>query len=172
MLAFRVVFIQGIYNGLQVLLVGEEIGIGSINKKGLQVVLLDVMGVGFLYREQVVVRDVELVRAVALPDVLLQLAHRGMQVNDQFGLHQLRQDDIKEALVKAELIIRQVYFGKKQAFGEEVVGDGNTLEQVLLLDQFLQLLEALRHKEQLEGEGVLPWVLVELREKRVIGKLL
>lgn len=95
-----------------------------------------------------------------------------MQVDQDLGLHQLLVDDGEQPLVKPELVFRQVDLGEQQAFGEQIIGDGEVLEKVFLLNEFLQLLEALRHEKQFQGEGILRGVLIELGEKGVVGKLL
>src|SRR5215203_5357736 len=70
MLPIGIFFAQGLDNGLQVPLVGEEVGIGGIYEEGLHVVLPDVVGIRLLDGKKVVVRDIELVGAVALANVL------------------------------------------------------------------------------------------------------
>lgn len=172
MLSLGIFFIQGVHDGLQVLLVAQEISIGSIYKEGLQVVLLYVVGVSFLDAKQVIIRDIQLVGAVALTDVLLQLGHGCVQVNYDLGLYELLQDDIEQALVEAVLVIGKIHLGKQEALGKQVIGDGYALKEVFLLDQLLELLKALGHEEQLQREGKLLGVFVKLRQERIIGKLL
>ena len=81
MLPFLVIFFQCIQHYLQMFFIAQEVGIGSIYEKGLDVVLPYVMRISLLNVEQVFIRNVLLIRAVALADVLLQLAYRRVQVD-------------------------------------------------------------------------------------------
>ena len=136
MLPFGVVLIEGINNDLQVFLVAQEIGIGHIDKDGLQIVLPDVMGIGFLYAEEVFVGYSLLVGAVSLFDVLLQFADGRVKVDQDIRLDQLLVDDLKQPLIQPELIFGQIDLGKKEALRKQVIGNGKVLEKVFLLDQF------------------------------------
>src|SRR5947209_5110687 len=170
MLPMGIVGIKGVNDDLQVFWIAQEIGIGDIHEDGIQVVLAYVMRIGFLYAEQVVVRYFLFIRPVSLPDVLLQPVDRRMEVQEQVRLDQLLMDYIEETLIKTEFVVGKIDLGKQKAFCKQIVGDGNVLEKVLLLDQVFQLLEPFRHKEQLERKRILLRALVELGQKGIIGK--
>ena len=172
MLPYFIVFVQRIDDHLQVLFVGQKIRIGRIHKNRFQVVLLDVVRVGFLDAEQVFVRDALLVGAAPLADVLLQPCDRRMQVNQDVRLEQLLVNDVEQALVQIEFICRQVHLGEEQTFGKKVIRDGDALKKVTLLNQLLQLLETFRHEKQFQRKGVLFRVFIELGQEGVVGKLL
>jgi len=80
-------------------------------------------------------------------------------------------EDVEEILIEPELLFGEVDLGKQQTFGEEVVGDGNGLEEVGGIDQLFQLFVAFCHKEKLQRKGVLRRVLVEFRQEWVVGEL-
>jgi len=134
--------------------------------------MLDVAGVGFLYAEQILVGNFLFVRPVSFPDVLLQLVHGAVQVNEQVGLDELLVNNVEQALVQTELIFGQVHFCKQQAFGKKIIGDGDVLKKIFLLDEFLQLLVPFGHKKKLERESILFWIFIKLGQKRIVGKLL
>lgn len=136
MLTFPVIFPQGFNDHLEMFFIAKKVGIGSIYKKRFDIMLFDVMGIGFLDAEQVIVGDILLVGTVSFFDIGLEPVDRRMQVNKQVGLHQLLVDDIKKPLVKTEFIIGQRDFGKQQALGKKIIGNSEMLEHVLLLQQF------------------------------------
>ena len=78
MLAVFVLFVECIDNTVQMLFVAQKIGIAGIYKQRFNIVLFNVIGIGFLNVEQVLVGDGLFVHAVALSDILLQTAYRGM----------------------------------------------------------------------------------------------
>src|SRR5579859_816217 len=95
-----------------------------------------------------------------------------MQVDKDVRRHQLRLHDLEEPLVEFVFLFGKIDPGKKQAFGKEIIGDGQRLEEIPGVDKLLQLLIAFGHKEQLQREGVLRRVLIEFGEEGVVGKLL
>lgn len=133
MLTIGVVLIQRINNGMQVIFIAQEVGFGYIHKQGLYIMLFDIVRIGFLYTEKIFVRYILFVGAVTFFDIHLQPVYRRMQVDEDIRLNELLVYDIKQSLVKPELVIGQVHFCKEQAFGKQVVGNGHTLEKVLLL---------------------------------------
>lgn len=149
----------------------QEIGIGSIHDQGLKIMLSDIMRVGFLNGEQVIVRNALFVGPVAFPDIGLQSVYRCMQIDKDIRLQQLLEQDLKEPLVEAEFIFRQVDLGEEQAFGKQIIGDGQALEEVFLTDEFLLLLEAFCHEKEFQRKGILPRILVEFGQKGIVGKL-
>ncbi len=171
MLPFVVFFIEGINNNFQVFLFAKEIGIGCIHKQRFDVVLLDILGIRFLQREQVIVGDRLFVFPVAFFNILLQFFHGRMQVNEYVGLHNLRVDDFKQFLVQAEFFFGQIYFGKQQALGEQVIRNGDVLEHVFRLQQVFQLLITFGHEEQFQRKGILAGVFIKLWEKGIVGEL-
>ena len=155
MLPLRVILVQRINNYLQVFFIAQEIGIGGIHKKRFHIVLSDVVRIGFLYAKEVIVGDALFVGPVPLFNILLQLLHRRMQVDQQFWLHQLLVDDLEESLVQTEFVFRQVDLGKEQALGKKIIRYGQVLKKIFLLYQFLELLEPFCHEKQFQRESIL-----------------
>lgn len=106
MLPSFIFFSQCFNDHLEMFFIAQKIGIGSIHKKRFDIMLFDVMGIGFLDAEQVIVRDILFIGTIPFFDIGLQAVDRRMQVNEQVWLHQLLMNDIEKPLVKAELIIR------------------------------------------------------------------
>ncbi len=172
MLPLLVIHIQRSNNNLHVFFFSEKIGIGSIHKKGFQVVMLDVAGISFLDTEEVFIGNILLVRTVSFPDVLLQPVHGAVQVNEQVGLDELLVNNVEQALVQPELIFGQVHFCKQQAFGKKIIGYSDALKKIFLLNQVFQLFVPFGHKKKLERESILFWIFIKLGQKRIVGKLL
>lgn len=171
MLAFAVIFFQCIEHYLEMAFVAQEIGIRSVYYQGFEVVLFDVIGIGKLQGEQVVVGNGLFKAAVALADIVLQLGHRHMEVDQDVGLNELLEDNVEQPLEQPELFIGQVHFGKEEAFGEQVVRDGNVLKQVLGVDQLFELFVPFGHKKQLQRKSKLPGAFIKLRQERIVRKL-
>lgn len=93
-----------------------------------------------------------------------------MQVDEDVWLYQLLVDDIEQLLVEPEFFFGQVHFGEEQTFGEEIIADGDGVEEITGLDQFFQLFVSFGHEEQLQRKGVLAGAFVELAEKGIVGK--
>ena len=106
MLSVIVIFFERIQDYLEVFFIIDEIGIAGIHEQGLDIVLLDIMRVGFLQIEQVIITDILFVGAVALADIRLQFGDRCMQIDQDIRLDQLLMNDIEKPLVKPELIFR------------------------------------------------------------------
>ena len=87
MLTRFVIFVQRIENNPKVLFISQEVCIGCVNKKRLDVVLTDIIGVGFLDIEKILVFYGLFIGAVSFPDILLQFTYRRMQINDNVGLN-------------------------------------------------------------------------------------
>src|ERR1700712_1362619 len=81
MLPFRIVPLQSVDDHPQVCFVAKEVGVRSVDKNGPDIMLFYIIGICFLDAEQIIVRDILLIRAVAFPDILLQLLNRRMQIN-------------------------------------------------------------------------------------------
>ena len=94
-----------------------------------------IMCVGFLYAEKIIIRNILLVWAVTFFNILLQFAYWRMKVDQEFRLHHLRIGNFKEALVKTKFILRKIDAGKQKAFGKKIVWYGEVLEKIFLLDQ-------------------------------------
>src|SRR6187200_1324779 len=146
----------------------QEIGIAGINKQRFYIMLFDILCIGFLEIEQVLIRNRLLVTAVPFFYVLLQLAYRSMQVNKNIWLYELLMNDIKQSLIKPEFIIGQCNFCKQQAFGKKIIGDSKIVEHVFLLDQVFELLIAFSHKKQFNRKSILRWIFIKLGEKRIV----
>ena len=147
MLPFADIPVQGIEYDLQVRLVIQEVGVADVYENGLDIMLLDIIDIGFLDTEQVGVRDRLFVGPVPFPDILLQLTHRRMEVDQDIRLDQLLIDDIEKLLIEVELLIPQVHFCEEQAFSKQIIRYGDALEKVFRMHQFLQLLISFGHKE-------------------------
>lgn len=171
MLALRIFLVECGDDCLQLLFTVQEIGIGAVHHQGLDVVLSDILGIGFLQAEQIVVGNLLFIGAVPFFDVFLKPVYRRMQVDQQVGLHDLGIDDVEQFLVEAELLVGKIHLGEQQAFGEEVIGDGSLFENILCLQQFLQLFETFGHEKQLDRESILLGILVKFGEKGVVGEL-
>lgn len=170
MLPVVVFLVERIHDGFQMQFIVDEIGLGSIYKQRFDVVLFDVLGVGFLQGEEIIVGDVLLVTAVAFADVFLQFVDRRMQIDQDLWLYDLGIDDVEQFLIQPELLTPQSHFGKQQRFGEQVICDGDLLEQVFRLQHLLELLVAFGHKKQLERKGILIGVFVEFGQEGIVGK--
>lgn len=72
MLAVIVFFFQCPNDDLKMVLIIKEIGIAHIYKKRFDIMLLDVLYISFLKREEVFIRYVLLVGTIALFDIALQ----------------------------------------------------------------------------------------------------
>lgn len=167
-----IILFQGINDGLKVFGVAKKISIACIHHNGFDIVLPDIVGVGLLDIEQVIIRDLLLIRAVSFSDIFLQFVDRCVQIDQQFRHDHLLLEDIKQTLVQPEFIFRQVYLGKQKAFGKEIIRYRDLLEKVFLLEKIFQLLEPFRHKKQFHGKGILWRVIVKLWEEGVVRKFL
>ena len=134
--------------------------------------LTDVVGVGFLQVEKILVFYALLVGPSSFADIALQFVYRGMQVDQQVGLHDLLVDDVEDLLIEPEFLLGKVHLGEKKALGEQVIRDGDLLKEVLGMDQLLQLFESLGHEKQFHRESVLAGVLIKLAQKGIVGKFL
>jgi hypothetical protein len=172
MLARSPIFIQCADDRLQVPFIPKEVSPGRIHEQCLHIVLPDVVGIGLLDIRQVFVGNGLLVRSVPLSDILLKPRHRRMQVDKDIRLGDLLVDDIEKPLIEPEFILRQVHLRKEQALGEEIIRDGDRLEQIRLLRPILLLLESFCHEEKLQWKGVLAGILIEFRQEGVVGKFL
>ena len=86
MLPVFIVFFQCIEQYPEVFFISQEIGIRRINKQCFQVMLPDVMRIRFLQPEQVIIGNVQFVRAISFPDIFLELMYGHMQVNENMGM--------------------------------------------------------------------------------------
>ena len=106
MLSLIVITFQCFNNGFQVSLIAQEIGIGGIYKQSFYIMVFDIICIGFLYVEEILVRYLLFIRPVTFFDIGLQFTNRSMQLNNKVGLYQLLMDNIKQPLVKTKLIFR------------------------------------------------------------------
>lgn len=95
MLARFVVFVQRIEDYLEMLLITQEIGIACVNEKCFDIMLSDIIRIGLLNIEKVLIRDRLLVRTISLFDVQLQFINGCMQVNNNIGLNELLINDLE-----------------------------------------------------------------------------
>ena len=170
MLAVIVFLFKRVQNDLDMFVVAQEIRVAGIDHQGFYIVLFDVLRVGKLQVEQVVIGYGLFIRTVAFFDILLKLFYRYMQVDEDVGLGKLLVDDVEQFLVQMKFLFRQVCFGKEEAFCKQVIGDGDVLEKVFGVDELLQLLVSLGHKEQLKRKSVLFGVFVELGKEGIVCK--
>ena len=99
MLPFSIIFIQCVYDGIQMGFISQEIGMGSIYKECFDIMLFNISRIGFLQAEQVIIRDGLFIGAVPFAYIFLQFAYRRMQVDQDIRLYDLRIDDIEQFLV-------------------------------------------------------------------------
>ena len=130
MLTFARIPLEGVEDDLQMCRVIEEVGVADVDEKGAGIVLLDIAGIGLLYGEEVIIGDALFVRAVPLADIGLQFADRSVEVDQDIRLYDLGLEDIEEILIEPELLVGKIDLCEQEAFGEEVVGDGDGLEKV------------------------------------------
>src|SRR3990170_8921928 len=95
MLSFRIILIQCISNHLQMIAITQKIGIGCIYKQCFDIMLFDIIRIGFLYVEQVGIRYLLFVGPVSFFNIGLQFFYRSMQVTKQIWLYQLLMNNVK-----------------------------------------------------------------------------
>lgn len=171
MSAFAGIALECVEDNLQMGGVIEEVGVADVNNEGADIVLPDIMGISFLDAKEVIIRDALFVWPVPFADIGLQLVDRCVEVDEDIGLDHLGLEDLEEFLIEPEFLFGEVDFGEQQAFGEEIVGDGDGSEEVGGIDKFFQLLVTFGHKEEFQRKGVLSGVLIEFGEERVVGEL-
>ncbi len=69
MLPFPRIALQRIEDDLQMSRVVEEVGVADVHEERADIVLPDIVGIGFLDAEQIIVRDGLFVGAVAFADI-------------------------------------------------------------------------------------------------------
>ena len=136
---------------------------------------------GFVAEEEIIVGVVEvgdvLARHGALEvapaqlDVLHQPVDRRLQVHHQVGLRERLFHVGRELVVEMQLVVLQVEMREDADLFENVIGDEELREQ-LLLRQRLQLLVAGEQEEELRLEGVALGMLVEALEEGIVLELL
>ena len=92
-------------------------------------------------------------------------------VEQQIGAGESGVEHVKEPLEQPEFFVVEVVFCEKQRFDEKVIGHDQLLKEVGLGEVLLQLLVALGHEEQLDGEGVAFRIFVKTGQERVVGEL-
>ena len=110
MLSGIIIFLQRFQQCLNMFFIAQEVGMACVHEQGFHIVLLYVLRIGFLQFEQIFVRYILLIGTVTLPDIFLQF--HGRVINQQIGLHS-RVDDIKQFLVKSELLVGQIDPGEQ-----------------------------------------------------------
>lgn len=75
MLTVVVIFFQRIYHRFDMDGIAEEVRIRDVNEQGFEIMLFDIVGIGFLDGEQVIVRDHLFVGAVSFLYILLQFVN-------------------------------------------------------------------------------------------------
>src|SRR5579859_4916183 len=171
MLSMAQVFFQSIQDYLKMPGIAEEIGIAGVYENGLYVVLFDIINVCLLDMEQVCVGNGLLVCPVPFPDILLQRVDWCMEVDKDIRLYQLGMNDIENLLIEVELLFRKIDLGEEEAFGEQVIRDGDALEHILGMHQLFQLLVPFRHEKELQWECVLGGILIKFGQERIICEL-
>ena len=171
MLSCHRVAFERIEDDLQMSGVVKEVGVAYVHDERVDIVLPDIVRVGFLNVEEIIIRNALFVGPVTFADIGLQLAYRCVEIDEDVGLYDLGLEDVEEILIEAELLFGEVDLAEQQTFSEEIVGDGNGPEEVGGIDQFLQLFVAFGHKEKLQRKGVLSGVLIEFRQEWVVGEL-
>lgn len=96
MLSFPGVPLECVEDDLQMSGVVEEIGVADVYEEGVDIVLPDVVGIGFLNVEEIIVRDGLFVGAVTFADIGLQLAYGCVEVDEDIGLYDLGLEDVEE----------------------------------------------------------------------------
>ena len=83
------VLFQCVEDDFKVRLVAQKIGIADVYKKGADIVLTDIVRIGFLDIVQVIIRDMLFIAAVAFSDIGLELAHGSMKIDQNIRLDHL-----------------------------------------------------------------------------------
>ena len=86
MLPVRIFLIQRMNNGLKVCRIVEKIGLAGIYQQCFYVVLPDILGIGVLNIQEIVVFDLLLVTSVSFSDVLLQFMYWCVQIDQDIRL--------------------------------------------------------------------------------------
>ena len=116
MLAGLIFLIEGIKDHLQVFFIIEKISIARIYKQRLDMMLLDIIGIGLLDVEQVFIRYVLFITPVPFFDVCLESCDWSMKIDEDVRLDELLVYDLEQTLVETKLIIGQGHLGKQEAF--------------------------------------------------------
>ena len=99
MLSNGVVLFDSLKDYPHMFFIVQKICIARIHKQRFEGMLSDVIGIGLLYVEKIIIGDVLLISPVPLSDVLLKPVYRRVQIYKQVRLDQLLMDDIKKPLV-------------------------------------------------------------------------
>ena len=75
-------------------------------------VLLYIIGIGFLNAKKIFISNMLLVTAVAFFYIFLQLFNGTVQVYQDIRLGDLRVDDVEKFLIEPEFFIGQIYLGE------------------------------------------------------------
>jgi hypothetical protein len=95
MLTLVIVLFQRVEDDLEMRLVAQEVGIADVYEKGADIVLTDIVRIGFLDIVQVLIRDMLFIAAVAFSDIGLELAHGSMKIDQNIRLDHLRVDNVE-----------------------------------------------------------------------------
>lgn len=134
-----VVFFDEVDELVEVMRFFDEVDPVHIYNEGLMYLALEVLAVHFLYIMQVIVRDVLLVFATPLADVVLQARYGCMQVYEQVGRGQVQVDDVKEFLEELVFLLLQVDACKEFTLGENIIGNDLLLKEILADKELLEL---------------------------------
>ena len=171
MLALLDVILQRVDDYAKMRFVAEKVGVADVYEQRTNIVVADILGISFLDIVQVFVGDGLFIRPVPLADIGLQFGYRCMKIDQEVGLNELCIQDLEQLLIELVFLIREIDLGKQQTFGEQVVGDRQGLKKIAGVDQFIKLLIAFGHKEQLQRKRILGGILIEFRQEGVIGEL-
>jgi hypothetical protein len=116
---------------------------------------------GIVQAAQILLRDPLLEASPAPADPLEERAGRGLEINDEIGIHDLPLELIEQPVVQHELVVLENDVGEDAVLGEEIVGDDELGEEVALRD-FALLPEPVQKEEQLRLEGVRVSIVIEL----------
>src|SRR5690606_4123902 len=107
-----VILLQCFGHYSKMLLIAKKVCIRSVDKKSFDVMLFYIMRVSLLNVEEVFIWNILFVRPVTLAYVRLKTSDRSVEVDQQVRLHELLMDDVEQALVEPELIVRKCDFCK------------------------------------------------------------
>jgi hypothetical protein len=153
---------------VQIRLVLHEIDVGRVDdEKRCLLVMVEEVIICLIQVLDILVRDLRLVVPVALADPLHEHSCGGLQVDDQIRpWHVLAQDGV-ETLVEHQFRVVQVQIGEDLVLREDVVAQGDLVEQVRLGE--LPLLPVpVQEEEELGLERGSRLLLVEIAEEGIL----
>src|SRR5690606_35358608 len=104
-------------------------------------------------------------------DTIQQHIYRYLHINDQFRSRCIDGQVSINRSAEGGLVTAQVQLAEQSIHVNQEVRDTHRFKQVIL-PQLLHLACALKQKEQLRGQGILPGVMIETLKKRIVLGLL